>query len=144
MSAPEVMPDPRQMIHIMLCDTDRKCRYDFGTMHGEASPQCRKLDELLDYNDEMLLHATACQLEDEMRHVSTGRSGAGVASGLYHGARMIDPYTKIDEFTDDPETHFHPGEERPDCSGCVKGIEHYHRKSDGSPVKAPGREQGGA
>lgn len=37
---------------------------------------------------------------------------------------------------------YHPGEERPDCPGCVAGKEHYHRKSDGSPVINPGHGAG--
>lgn len=126
MRVPQVMASPRQLIHRAFCATAHECTYEGA---DDPSVWCELLDQLLQFNDEMLLHTTSGALQDEMRRVSTGRGGAGVAAGLYHGAVMIDPYTKIDAFDEDP-----------DCPGCVKGVEHFHRKADDSPVRAPGED----
>lgn len=135
-SVPKVMSSSRQQIHLKFCRDIGACRFVGGS---GSRTLCKQLDELLDFNDEMLLHDKAREFLDEMQRLSrTHRSGAaGMGGGLYRAADMTDPYVKIDAFTDDPETHIHPGEERPDCPSCVAGKEHYHRKSDGSPVRRP-------
>lgn len=139
MSVPKVMPSPRQMIHQKFCAVSFECRYDGATAPGNQSYRCEELDQLLDFNDEMLLHTEAKRFDEEMHRLSREhRSGAaGVSAGLYRAMEMLDPFKKIEAFDEDPEEFTHPGEERPDCPACVKGVEHFHRKKDGSPVVVP-------
>jgi hypothetical protein len=120
------MPDPRKMLHILVCDTDRKCRYDSGSARGDATPQCRKLDELLDCNDELVLHGLA----RDVHHFGTAWTGEGVneKQAVAVIADRIDPFQRVE--ASDPKPHI-------DCPGCARGIEHYHRRSDGSPVTTP-------
>lgn len=141
MNVPTKMTPPRQQIHQQFC-LSATCR--FRTKAHAINPQCMKLDELLDFNDEMVLHDKAREFEAEVERVSTKRHGVGIGAGLLCAGEMTDPYVKIEAFDEDPETHVHPGEERPDCPSCVAGKEHYHRKSDGSPVKALTAEEDGA
>lgn len=140
MSVPQVMPSPRQLIHRSVCDPQRRCRFD---SHGEASAPCKKLDELLDFNDEMVLHEQAREIFAEMQRYAGKRGAMALLGGLSYAAEMTDPYEKINAFEGDIEEYVHPGEERPDCPSCVAGKEHYHRKSDGSPVVSPDRQQNG-
>lgn len=131
MSVPKKMPSARERIHYQFCPDLGGCRYIGG--ENDDPSKCLKLDKLLDFNDEMLLHTQARKLHDAMQ--AERRQGAQY--GLYKAVELTDPFEKIDAFTGDPEEEIPPGETRPDCPACVKGIEHYHRKADGSPVVSP-------
>lgn len=133
MSVPQVMPSPRDRIHIKFCQ-DTKCVLETD----EPGERCKLLDYLLDFNDEMVLYAKAHELraEGEKLRTSGKRVPRYVLDSRYGAAELIDPYEK--QHAHDPVAFpddYHPGELRPDCSGCVAGKEHYHRKSDGSPVR---------
>ena len=138
MSLPKPMASPRQQIHKTFCATQFECKYEGAS---DRCLWCTLLDQLLDFNDEMVLHDKAQELLAEGNKIRTSgkRVPQYVADQRYGAAVLIDPYEKQnahdpDRFPDD----YHPGELRPDCPGCVAGKEHYHRKSDGSPVKSPG------
>ncbi len=109
---------PRQQIHQKFC-RGTQCFYESGRRHL----LCGYLDELLDLNDELLLHAKANTLVD--MHMDTVLvHGVEVGQGLALAVKVVDPYVRVSAGQD------------PDCPGCEKGIEHYHRKSDGSPVRS--------
>jgi hypothetical protein len=133
-----VMPSPRQQVHAYACDPHFKCRFNrHNNGQGEASASCRKLDELLDFNDEMVLHAKAREFEAEMERIAGMRGASAIGGGLAAAIELTDPFERIIPF--DPEYHeVPPGvEAHPDCPSCIAGKEHYHRKSDGSPVVRP-------
>lgn len=139
MNVPTVMPSPRQWIHQQFCSSAATCRFRERS-HGFAGPLCKKLDELLDFNDEQVLHAKAHALRVEGVRIraSAKRVPNYLLDARFGAAELIDPYEK--QPAHDPVTFpddYHPGELRPDCPGCVAGREHYHRKSDDSPVRVP-------
>ena len=137
MSDPAKLPSPRQMLHLKYCKAVGACQFVFvgGRADDEAFRKCRKLDELLDFNDEQLLHARARELRDEVS--SRREKRAGVGAGLLRAADMTDPYEKITAFDSDFDDFNEAAEKHPDCPVCAEGTEHYHRKADGSPVRAP-------
>lgn len=137
MSVSRVAPAVRQTIHLRFCQDLGTCKYVGGPGNRR---RCDYLDELLDHNDEMLLHNQALEFEAELGRVSGKRGAATLAGGLGRAIDMTDPFEVIGAFDEHDEVH--PGEERPDCPSCVKGIRHYHRKSDGSPVRLPQQEAG--
>jgi hypothetical protein len=137
MSLPKPMASPRQQIHKAFCATQFECKYQGAS---DRSLWCTLLDQLLDFNDEMVLHAKAHELmaEAEKLRMSGKRVPQYLVDHRAGAAVLIDPYEKQhahdpDKFPDD----CHPGELRPDCPNCVAGKEHYHRKSDDSPVRMP-------
>jgi hypothetical protein len=128
---PRRVTSSRQQIHNSFCPSVARCRYRLkGTFAG---PQCKKLDELLDLNDELVLHAMARRLEDEIATAAAGRRGQSLLGGLSRAVELVDPFEKVEAF--DPELYeVPPGIDHPNCEACKEGREHYHRKSDGSPV----------
>lgn len=141
-SVPKVMPTPRQALHKAFCPFPIECRHQTGTKTPNL--RCQAMDTLLDFNDEMLLHAKARELRDEAERVGLRRRDIPVAGGVLRGADLTDPFEMVDQF--DPELdEVPPGiADHPDCVACVAGKEHFHRKSDGSPVKALTAEKDGA
>jgi len=139
MSVPKVMVPTRDLIHIKFCGANVHCRIERG-VHGPVAESCLLLDRLLDFNDEQVLHTKAHELraEGEKLRASGKRVPNYVLDARFGAAELVDPYEK--QPAHDPETFpddYHPGELRPDCPGCVAGREHYHRKSDDSPVRMP-------
>lgn len=129
MSVPQVMPSPRQQIHQYFCPSAALCRFRLkGTFTG---PQCKKLDELLDFSDEQLLHAKAHELRGKGETWPNNTQTYSWYTGL---AGWLDPYEKVP--SRDPDEAY-PEEVASGCPGCSAGREHYHRKSDGSPVRVP-------
>lgn len=122
---------PRQQIHLKFC-RDTECFYRSGFHHS----LCGYLDMLLDVNDEELLHTKAGELRAEAERVGRQRYGVPVAGGLLRAADLTDPYVHFDAFDPELDDEPHGLAEHPDCPGCIKGIEHYHRTSDGSPVRS--------
>lgn len=123
-------PSPRATIHTSFCPALGGCRYVGGSPSAEGADKCAALEEMLVYNDEMLLHLKAREFEAE------GERFFSLREGLARAAVLTDPYVKIDAF--DPENdERHPSVARPDCPGCVRGDQHYHRVSDGSLVRRP-------
>jgi hypothetical protein len=138
MNVPTVMPSPREKIHILSCDPDRKCRFGGGRSGGaEGSVWCQKLDQLLDFSDEQVLHAKAREFVDEIDRIAGKRGAASMAGGLDRAAEMTGPYVKIPAFDPELDAYNEAAENHPDCSSCVAGKLHYHRKKDGSPVTVP-------
>lgn len=137
MTIPKKMPSPRHKIHQLFCPANNGCRYAGGLPSMKGVDACAKLDELLDFNDEMVLHTKARELCDEGEKLRTSgkRVPQYVLNSWFGAATLIEPYEK--QQAHDPVAfpdNYHPGELRPDCPGCVAGREHYHRKKDGSPV----------
>lgn len=135
MSVPTKMPSPREQLHKAFCATQYECKYEGA---ADRSLWCTMLDQLLDFNDEMVLHTKAHELvaEGENLRTSGKRVPQYVLDSRFGAAALIDPYEK--QPAHDPVTFpddYHPGELRPDCPSCVAGEEHYHRKADGSPVR---------
>ncbi len=132
MSLPRAI-NPRQKIHKAFCATQYECRYE-----GARDPGlwCTALDDLLDFNNEMLLHDKALEFETEIGRLSGVRGAAHMGGGLARAVEMVDPFERVEAFDPDLD-EIHPGEEHPDCAGCVEGVEHFHRKKDGSLVKPP-------
>ena len=133
-SVPRRVTPPREEIHKVFCATQYECKHEGAK---DPSVWCRVLDELLDVNDEMLLHAKAREFESELEELHRRRVhlAGRIGAGLLRAAEMTDPFNKIDAF--DPEMHEvnDAAEENPHCPACVAGREHYHRKSDGSRVR---------
>lgn len=134
MSVPTVMPSLRKQLHKVFCAVRHECRYE-----GVTSPSvwCEMLNQLLDFNDEQVLHAKARELMDEVASYNGKRGGASMVGGLYRAAEMTDPYVKIPAFDPEMDDFNEAAEKHPDCSSCVAGKPHYHRKKDGSTVRMP-------
>jgi hypothetical protein len=126
------MTSPRFQIHYAFCKDLGACQYIGGA--GDHK-QCDKLERFLDYNDEILLHTQADKFRDEIHTYGTRRGGSAIIGGLATAAEMTEPFVKIEAFEGDPEEYVHPSEEHPDCPVCAEGVEHYHRKKDGSPLR---------
>jgi hypothetical protein len=135
MDVPKKMASPHELIHRAFCSGMYECAHAGAE---DPSVWCELLDELLQFNDEMLLHSKAREFSAEMTAVSAKRGGMGLASGLWHAMQMIDPYERIMAFDPDTDDYNEAGEKHPDCPSCVMGTEHYHRKANGRPVHAPG------
>jgi hypothetical protein len=124
---PRRMPSPRERIHHGFCPDMGGCRYIGGRNHD--STKCLKLDELLDLNDEMLLHQAARDLRDSAMRMPDYRPpkyGTTGRMATLANADRIDPYVRVTG--DDSGSDIN-------CPSCVQGKEHYHRKSDGTPVR---------
>lgn len=134
MNVPTVMPSARQKIHLRFCHDLGTCKYVGGVGNRR---RCDYLEQLLDVNDEMLLHAKARELMDEVASYNGKRGGASMVGGLYRAAEMTDPYVKIPAFDPEMDDFNEAAEKHPDCSSCVAGKPHYHRKKDGSTVRMP-------
>ena len=132
---PRVTPSSRQLIHLSFCRAVGGCRYVGGHADDEQRRFCSKLDTLLDYNDEMLLHAKAFELNDDLDRM--GLLSAVRDPGIEYAIRAMDPYEKIEAFTAKDDEVNLMAKRHPDCPSCVAGRAHYHRKTDGQPVRRP-------
>ena len=97
---------------------------------------CRELDRLLDFNDEMLLHAKARALYDRWEQMRKGRDVHG--PGVIWSVREVDPFEEVEhggvvDILSPKSVDGYTG-----CPACEKGDKHYHRKSDDSRVVSPG------
>lgn len=133
MSVPQMMPSPRQQLHKLVCATQYECKYK-GAL--DRSLWCTYLDDLLDHNDEMLLHAKARELYSRWEQMPSGRNVH--VPGVLWSVRQVDPFEEVDDggvidILSPKSVDGYPG-----CPKCEKGTKHYHRKSDGSLVTREG------
>lgn len=139
-AAPKKMPSPRQLIHKLVCTPQHwACIFSImGSATNTVGDECRQLDELLDFNDEQLLHAKARDLYARWEQMSKGRNVHG--PGVTWSVREVDPFEEVDDggvidVLSPKSVDGYPG-----CPVCEKGDKHYHRKSDDSLVRVPGIE----
>jgi hypothetical protein len=132
---PKRAPSLRQQIHTQFCPDHEACRFAGGQ---GTHRQCDQLDALISLNDEWVLHMKARELlaEGDRLSKSTKRVAQAVVMARYAAAELVDPFEKVEAFDGDDTEHYHPGELNPGCPGCVRGVEHYHRKADKTPVRA--------
>lgn len=129
------------MIHKANCAPHYACKYFAQTRPGgrKVSPSCARLDELLDFNDEMLLHDKARSMYASWEQMPTGRNAHG--PGVIWSVREVDPFEEVEDggvvdILSPKSVDGYPG-----CPSCEKGSKHYHRKSDGSRVISPDKEE---
>jgi hypothetical protein len=106
-----------------------------GTATNSAGDECKKLDELLDFNDEMLLHTKAGDLYSRWEQMRKGRDVHG--PGVVWSVREVDPYEEVEHGGVIDIMSPKSVDGYTDCPACEKGTKHYHRKSDDSLVKMP-------
>lgn len=133
MKLPKPAMSDRQKIHQLFCPSAATCR--FRERNNSAGERCRKLDELLDHNDEFVLYGAARKLEVEHDRL-TLKGKQALGAGMVYAYELTTPFEEIDPY--DPDMHqVPPGAEKyPDCDACNAGRKHFHRKSDQSVVKA--------
>lgn len=116
----------REEFHRQFCRDDQ-CFIDYD----ESGRNCSLLDRSLEAIEETRLHREA-----EKLRILVETTGRVIGYGLLVAIDKIDPYEKIERL--DPAAHETRSNESridPRCQKCVNGLEHWHRKVDGSLIE---------